>query len=200
MSVGIKKAFPNAEITGVDLYPQKNYPFKFIQADALKFPLEGYDFIWASPPCQAFSSISNLGKNSKKHKKLIRPVRQRLIDSGIPYVIENVMGAKKELASSAVVLCGGMFNLEVYRHRLFEASFILSPPDHVKHVAKCTPLIHRRPRKPGEFLTITSHFGCSLADARKAMGIEWMDRDDLPQAIPPAYSEYILNQWKKAFK
>lgn len=196
---GIHQAFPKAEITGVDLYPQKNYPFTFIQTNALDLSLEylrTFDFIWASPPCQAHSVISRLWNNQKKHKNLIPPIRKMLRATGIPYAIENVQGAP---LLNPVKLCGCMFKgLEVYRLRLFETSYIVSQPDHnhsIHRNHKCTPLMDPRPRKAGEFLTIVGHFGCSLEDARKAMGIKWMDRNDLSQAIPPAYSKYILEAW-----
>lgn len=108
------------EVVGVDKEPQPNYPFKFIQADALTFPLDGYDAIAASPPCQGYSVTKHLHPG-KFHPQLIYPVRDRLRAAGVPYVIENV-----ELAAAymydPVTLCGSSFGLRCRRHRVFETS------------------------------------------------------------------------------
>ena len=82
------------EVVGVDIVPQPRYPFEFHQADALTYPLESFDFVWASPPCQVHSITASLHRHRvRKHLDLIAPVRARLAASGAPYVIENVMGA-----------------------------------------------------------------------------------------------------------
>lgn len=116
------------EVTGVDINPQPRYPFKFIQGDALDFPLEGFDFIWASPPCQAFSRLRHLHK--KERPNLIPETRSRLVASGIPYCMENVEDAPLGESGFLIMLCGTMFGLrtkdgraELRRHRLFETSF-----------------------------------------------------------------------------
>ena len=126
------------EVVGVDIKPQPRYPFEFHQADALAFPTEGFDFIWASPPCQAHTSMKSM-HNAKPHLDLIPETRAKLQASGIPYVIENVVGAP---LIDPFMLCGTMFGLgvedaELRRHRIFESSFpILAPkcqhgdPDH----------------------------------------------------------------------
>lgn len=94
-AMGLQRAWPNAEITGVDNRPMAHYPFNFILADAMTFPLEGYDFIWASPPCQGYSIMRNLPwLREKEYPLLIAPTRERLIVSDVPYCIENVPGAK----------------------------------------------------------------------------------------------------------
>ena len=104
-SVGLHQA--GFEVVGVDIKPQKRYPFQFHQADAMDFPLEGFDFIWASPPCQGYSHLTP--KDAKgRHEKLIHILRERLMESGVPYCIENVAGARKEL-KNPVMLCGSMF-------------------------------------------------------------------------------------------
>ena len=118
------------DVVGVDLSPQKNYPFEFIQADALaldpKF-LASFDAIHASPPCQSYSDLAKRNGNAHEWPRLIEPVREILRSTGLPYVIENVEGAPM---IDAVVLCGTMFpGLRVLRHRLFEANFeIIAPP------------------------------------------------------------------------
>lgn len=112
--MGLHRAFPGAEIVGVDIEPQPHYPFTFVLGDALIYSLEWFDLIWASPPCQAYT---NQGRNGK-HPKLIAKTRER-IDSH-PYIIENVVGAPLR---NPVMLCSSMFDLGVRRHRNFETNF-----------------------------------------------------------------------------
>ena len=126
-SMGLHRA--GFEVTGVDHRPHPRYPFRFIQADALEFPLDGYDFIWASPPCQKFTRLRFM-PNYREHPDLIAPTRQRLIESGVPWCIENVEDAPLGEGGYLIVLCGSMFGLqtadgraELRRHRLFETSF-----------------------------------------------------------------------------
>lgn len=116
-------------VTGVDIKPQPRYcGDAFHQADALTFPLEGFDFIWASPPCQAFTPLRALLK--RDYADLIPATRQRLIASDTPYAIENVERAPLGESGFLILLCGSMFGLEtgdgraeLRRHRLFETSF-----------------------------------------------------------------------------
>src|SRR5678815_3968779 len=95
------------EVVGVDIKPQPHYPFEFHQADAMTFPLEGFDAIHASPPCQAFCDLKDM-HNAKQHDNLLTPIRKRLAESGVPYVIENVRGAPLD---GKLRLCGSMFDL-----------------------------------------------------------------------------------------
>lgn len=187
-SMGLFKA--GFEVEGVDIRKQPRYPFKFHHADALQFPLEGYDLIWASPPCQ-FASQVTPKTHRKNHLNLIPAARQRLAASGVPYIIENVTGARWHLRS-ALKLCGSMFGLKCFRHRWFELSepiMVLTPP--CKHDFR--PLLvttagnnSRAIRKPGEFK--------SVKNAPLAYGIDWMNADGLKEAIPPAYSEFLGKQ------
>jgi DNA (cytosine-5)-methyltransferase 1 len=161
------------EVVGVDIKPQPHYPFEFHQADAITYPLEGFDAYHASPPCQAYSIMKNLPwVKSKDHPRLINPIRQRLQETGKPFVIENVMGAKLE----AGWLCGQMFGLPFYCHRLFESSFFWLQPGHPKHkeVIEAGRMLGRRGDKRH------LHFG-----------LDWMSKYEQSQAIPPAYTEYI---------
>jgi DNA (cytosine-5)-methyltransferase 1 len=120
-SAGYERA--GFEVVGVDIEPQPNYPFEFHQADALTFPRDGFDVIHASPPCQAFSALKHL--TTREHPRLVEPARAMLRESGLPYVIENVVGAP---LLSPVMLCGSGFGLDVQRHRLFETNFpVMSP-------------------------------------------------------------------------
>jgi DNA (cytosine-5)-methyltransferase 1 len=180
-------------VTGVDIKPQPRYcGDDFHQADALTYPLDGFDFIWASPPCQKFSITAKLHKNKphrKDHPDLIEPVRQRLLDSGLPYVIENVEGAP---LFDALCLCGTMFGLRVYRHRLFEANFFLMVPGHPVHRATTrSSRTYSRFSTGSEFICVAGH-NFRREDAALAMGIDWpMRREEMAEAIPPAYSEFI---------
>ncbi|SDY71715.1 DNA (cytosine-5)-methyltransferase 1 [Saccharopolyspora shandongensis] len=175
------------DVVGVDIAPQPRYPFEFHQADALEFlAAHGHEFdaIHASPPCQAFTNAQRIRGND--HPDLIAPTRDLLIATGRPWVIENVEGAPLH---NPVMLCGAMFpQLKVYRHRLFETNFPLSAPAHPEHVARLTKM--GRPPRPGEFMHVVGNFS-GVQAARDAMGIDWMTRDTLREAIPPVFTEYI---------
>ncbi|HEV7251460.1 MAG TPA: hypothetical protein VGN93_31165 [Shinella sp.] len=179
--VGLHRA--GFEVVGVDIQQRDRYPFEFHRADALEFPLEGFDFIWASPPCQAHTIAQKIRGND--HPDLIDPIRDRLCRSGIPYCIENVEGAPLR---NPVMLCGSMFGIRTYRHRLFECSYPVQQPEHPKHEAPLRKM--GRPVRDGEFMHIVGNFsGADLA--REIMGMPWASRDGLREAIPPVYSEYL---------
>lgn len=187
------------EVVGVDIDAQSNYPFPFIQADALKLDPEfmaQFDAIHASPPCQAYSDLAKRNGNADAWPRLIEPVRAMLIRTGKPYVIENVQGAP---LLHPVILCGTMFpKLRVIRHRLFEANFPILPPRHGKH-----PLVHTFDKRKNhygktderkDYVQVTGGGNCSLAAAREAMGINWMTKKEINEAIPPAYAKLIGDQ------
>lgn len=190
------------EVVGVDINPQKNYPFEFHQADAMTFPLEGFDAIHASPPCQAFSAGKNMWKGrlaDDRHPDLVAATRERLKASGLPYVIENVEGSP---LTDYITLCGDMFGLGVKRHRLFETSFFIwnqpvcrpGHPDFVVSVfggsgLSRTPVGGSTTHGTGNFMQRRTHVPFAMSKA--AMGIDWMIRDELSQAIPPAYTFFI---------
>ena len=185
------------EVVGVDINPQPRYPFEFIQADALHFPFEGFDVIHASPPCQRFSTTKGLHGNPDKHPDFIDWIRIRLTKNGSPFVIENVPGCPLE---SPIMLCGTMFpELKVYRHRLFECvGFRPAVPGICNHT-------HRMGKSKGEYHTLekSQYITCvgnnfAAKCGRIAMGIPWMTRKELSQAIPPAYTEWIGRQWNLA--
>lgn len=184
-AVGLHRA--GFEVVGVDINPQPNFPFEFQQADAMTFDLAGYDLIWASPPCQAYAILNNIHKKSHTYPDLVGPTRERLIAAGGAYVIENVPGAP---LVDPLTLCGEMFGLRVIRHRLFEVVPFILGPKHQKHSRRAA---YGRIPTPDENYTVTGHYG-DFAGASKAMGIDWMSHDELSQAIPPAYSEYLGRQ------
>lgn len=181
------------DVTGVDIRPQPRYPFAFVQGDALEYiAAHGceYDVIHASPPCQLYSAMRRVHPKAA-YPDLIDPVRRLLIATDRPYVIENV-----ELAPllSPVMLCGTMFGLRVFRHRLFESPLLIMRLEHMphRHFGKSQkqgrPATAERP-----YLCVTGNFG-NRAYARAAMGIDWMVKRELSQAIPPAYTEWIGQQ------
>jgi DNA (cytosine-5)-methyltransferase 1 len=120
-----------------------------------------------------------------EHPDLIEPTRELLEQIGLPYVIENVPGAPLE---GPFELCGAMFQLGTYRHRLFETNFYVEVPEHPNHVARTTKM----GRKPvdGEMMHVVGNFS-GVEKAKKAMGIDWMTRDGLRESIPPAYTRHI---------
>lgn len=186
-------------VVGVDIKPQPHYcGDEFVQADALQFlarpdvndwPVR-YDAVHASPPCQAYSTMSNRWGSSAK--ELIADTRSRLRATDLLYVIENVAGAKREFKDS-IRLTGEMFGLRTHRARLFECSWLIAappqPPRQADPVAVYGKLDGRRlwTRTDG-----TEHRAPSvLKIAQDALGIDWMRWDELREAIPPAYTEYI---------
>jgi DNA (cytosine-5)-methyltransferase 1 len=172
-------------VTGVDLHPQPHYPFTFYQADALTFPLDGYDLIHASPPCQRYSRMMSCRPGlSEAYPDLIGPVRQRLSGQEAPYVIENVPGAPLH---NPVMLCGAMFGYPIYRHRMFEISWPLKAPGHPRHDTRASRAGHY---EPGTFISVAGHFG-PMTLARAAMDIEWMNAAEMAESIPPYFTEYI---------
>lgn len=192
--MGLHRAFPDAEIFGVDLSNQPRYPFKFIKANVfeLTWNWSMFDFIWASPPCQAYSaSTHEWRQKGREYVDLITLSRNLLKELQVPYVIENVVGAP---LLSPIMLCGAMFNLKVYRHRLFEASFQIKPPPHNPHKVKQAKV--GRPPKNGEYCNPVGHFP-NLTYHQEAMGISWMKKVELAQAVPPAYSEWIAREFIK---
>jgi len=179
------------EVVGVDIAPQPRYPFTFVQGDALAYLAEhGHEFdaIHASPPCQRFSTMTKRHGDAQveTHPDLVEPTRALLVQTGLPYVIENVPGAP--LDASAITLCGSMFGLRVRRHRLFESNLPMPQPE-CDHAGQ------------GPVVGVYGHAGgSSKRDGkafsgtdtwREAMGIDWMVGRELAEAIPPAYSEYV---------
>jgi DNA (cytosine-5)-methyltransferase 1 len=196
---GAAKGYADAgfEVVGVDSAPQPRYPFPFYRFDAIQvldaivhgrgaFMGRKLDAIHASPPCQRYSDAQRI--RDRSHPDLIAPTRERLAAIGLPYVIENVMGAEKDL-HNPIMLCGAMFPpLRVYRHRLFECSFPIAAPDHPPHVAVQVKM--GRAPGPGEWLQPVGNFS-GASEAREAMQMPWASREGLREAIPPAYTHYV---------
>ncbi|WP_063821360.1 hypothetical protein [Nocardia cerradoensis] len=177
------------DVVGVDMEPQPRYPFEFHQADALEFleqHARDFDAFAGSPPCQLYSNTQRL--RGREHPDLVGPLRESFqrLTGGRPWVIENVPGAPLH---APILLCGAMFDqLRVYRHRLFESNIALPVPEHPAHRVKVTRM--GRPPAADEFMHVVGNFS-GVAQAKTAMGIDWMTRDGLREAIPPAYTEFI---------
>ena len=187
------------EVVGVDIDPQPNYPFEFIQADVMRLParlFSDFDAIHASPPCQSYSDLAKRNGNGSSYPRLVEPVRKMLQLSGLPWAIENVEGAP---LIDPVVLCGTMFPaLRVIRHRLFETNFHLPQPRHIPHLSH--PRVHTLDKRKShygktcewtDFVQVTGGGNCTVAAARDAMGIDWMNKKEINESIPPAYTEYV---------
>lgn len=182
------------EVVGVDIRPQPHYVFGdefFVQANALEYLRDHgseFDLIHASPPCQRYS-VGTARWDRSIHPDLISEVRQLLQETGKPYVIENVIGAPLRCP---IMLCGTMFGLGVYRHRLFESNMLLFAPEHCKHKHGSTGA-HRGYSRGQAMICVAGH-NFDPVQAAEAMQIGWMNRDELAQAIPPAYTEFIGRQ------
>jgi DNA (cytosine-5)-methyltransferase 1 len=204
-SVGYARA--GFEVVGVDIEPQLDYPFEFHQADALEFMdallstgvlvdvtdqgeqwlvIQDFDAIHASPPCPVHSSLNGWSGDSTE-PDLIPQTRAKLIESGLPYVIENVPGAP---LLSPLRICGQALGLRVRRHRLFETNFPMMVPS-------CW-----HPEPP--VIVVGGSIGRKVFDprrkaiapsfelAKEVMGMSWVTtRQGVVNAIPPAYCEHV---------
>lgn len=193
------------DVVGVDMAPQPNYPFEFVQADALEVLRDGlgamgFDAVAASPPCFLHSDLSAVLPTGHGHVDLIPQTRAALIAAGLPYVIENVEGAP---LIDPLTLCGSMFGLgaqcvdgyrELRRHRLFESNVDLAAPGPCRHVHPAVGVhgggntARKGPRRPGDR---SGGYQGRMPERRAAMDIDWMTRAEMNLAIPPAYTEHI---------
>jgi DNA (cytosine-5)-methyltransferase 1 len=181
------------EVVGVDINPQSNYPFDFHQADALEFLAEHqgqFDACHASPPCQRYTPLAALHRH-KQYPDLVAPTRLLLDAAGLPYVIENVMAAPL-IKERSIVLCGSMFALRTYRHRRFESRQLLLAPTHPRHTVLTATKQRKARWAEGWNVSITGDVGTYLGP--EAMGIDWMTGNELCEAIPPAYTEFVGEQ------
>lgn len=180
------------EVVGVDIKPQPRYPFEFHQADALEYLAEHgheFDVIHASPPCQRYSEQTQPAYR-ENHPDLIAPTREALRTTGKPYIIENVEMARAFLINP-LMLCGSMFGLKIWRHRYFETSpFWMMSPMSCRH--DFDPILitgmGSTPKRNGK------RYKSPIAEKREAIKIEWMTTEEITEAIPPAYTEFIGRQ------
>lgn len=207
------------DVVGVDREPRfaKRYPFEFHAADALEFVREhGHEFdaIHASWPCQAYTiaTAGNLPARDK-YDRLIEAGRDALEATGLPWVMENVEGARAELRDP-VMLCGRMFDLRaededgyplvLNRHRLFESNVHLAAPEHPTHGSEQVAGVYggaRRSSKPGATPADDRHAARyerhggyvprSKRVQQQLLGIDWMTVKGMQESLPPAYTQHV---------
>jgi DNA (cytosine-5)-methyltransferase 1 len=206
-AVGYNRA--GFDVIGVDVEQQDNFPFEFVRCDAIRVlslladgvePWPGapwFDAVHTSPPCQDHSEL-NVAAIDHDTSWMLPAARFYLRRQDRPWVIENVDGSglpeQDDLfGAKGMLLCGTMFGLRLYRHRLFEASFPLGAPAHPRHDVPASKAGHW---VPGTYVSVAGH--CApIAEAREAMGIDWTTRDELAEAIPPAFTQHIGAQLLK---
>jgi len=175
------------KVIGIDNQPQPNYPGEFVLADATKLTgLPVGDLAWASPDCQGYSRITALKPETAK-PRLVPEFRESCKRLSSNYVIENVPGCYDLEVN--LKLCGAMFELPIIRWRWFETTFFI-------------PQL-ATPPKPRHFLQVCGKCKGSLKEWQDAMGLPGMSRRGLAQAVPFAYTWYILtwfNIWPKEVK
>ena len=200
------------DVVGVDIKPQPDYPFRFVQGDAttlVQDRLEGcwhfrdcsrpclgvFDAVHMSCPCQGYTALTtgtNAGRTAQP--KLVAQMREWADATGLPYVIENVQGSD---VRRDLTLCGEMFGLDVIRHRYFEVSgFEATPPAHVPHRGRVKGWRHGE-FFDGPYFAVYGEGGGkgTVAEWQDAMGIHWTEnRHSIAEAIPPAYTEHIGRQ------
>lgn len=197
------------EIVGVDIHPQPNYPFRFVQGHVLDMDVFGggsdwaftdFDLIHASPPCQEHVAlaVNRWGKSSARWPDLIEPTRRMLLNTLVPFVIENVTGARRSL-QDPMLLTGEMFGLATSRPRLFELGrwFAMSPPKARRTVDAVA--VYGKPdgrrlwtRNDGSELRAWT----SIEEGREALEVPWMTEElEIREAIPPAYTKFIGEQF-----
>lgn len=185
------------EVVGVDIEPQPDYPFKFVQDDAIEYVKArgfAFDLISSSPPCQRDAAIT---RGTNKHLRhtypdLYGPTKEALEATGRPYVIEN------PASRPDMVLCGEMFGLRVLRHRKFElGGWSAEAPKHKPHRGRVAGMRHGVWYE-GPYFAVYGNGGGkgTVPQWQDAMGIDWTDnRKSIAEAIPPAYTEYIGRQF-----
>jgi DNA (cytosine-5)-methyltransferase 1 len=211
-SVGYARA--GFDVVGCDIEPQPHYPFPFVEGDALELLrcllrgglfrdsnnrtiyLEDVAVIHASPPCQKYSQVNRRQHlQGRDYPDLIVPTRKLLLSIGKPWIIENVEMAPLR---GAIRLCGTAFNLPIRRHRIFESSFFLFGVDcvHSRFKEKKYPTCFQSKGEPRRKSSVVQCYGATAGVGLwpDALGIDWMNRKEMSQAIPPAYTHYIGKQ------
>jgi len=199
---GCSRGYADAgfDMTGVDINPQPHYPYQFVQADWAEYLTEHwreYDFIHASPPCQAYSGMRRITLarygSAPEHPDLIPAVREALERTGKSFVIENVPGAPLQ---TQLVLCGAAMGLpHLARHRHFESNLLIMSGPPCQHRRNSYTIGIYGDKPDGRRVSYRQHrlvrVARSLDEASREMGIDWMDWSEITQAIPPVYCCFI---------
>ena len=188
------------DVVGVDIAPQPHYPFEFVEEDAIEYVERlwsgaqlgagyGVEAIHASPPCQWGTAYRRRPDHVKPSLNLVGRTSDLLLAAGVPYVIEQPWVNRREL-HEPIKLCGSSFGLDVQRHRAFESNVPMLPPpcDHDWQTPRFPPATNRTNLRRTVEVGV---WRIPLADQLRAMGIDWMDLEELSEAIPPAYTEWI---------
>jgi DNA (cytosine-5)-methyltransferase 1 len=188
------------DVTGWDIEPHPDYPFEFVPGDMLDaladVPyLRTFTLVAASPPCKTENDLAVL--SDRQHPDLLTPTLAALRPLDVPWIVENVASTKK--MRSPVELCGASFGLGAHcrdgvyrhleRHRKFESNLPLMSPG-----CACPKRQPVGVYGEGGGGQMTRGYKAYPEEAREAMGIDWMTREDICQAIPPAYTRYLGEQ------
>lgn len=198
-------------VIGVDIVDRPNYcGDDFVKADVLDFLTSDVgaklaasaDLIHRSDPCQAGSTLvigTHRARGTVDRHTQYIPLVNPLMPTGVPYVIEQPVGnapIRRDLR-----LCMDMFPIEpprVFRHRWFEINgFTVPQLAHAKHVGRVTGWRHGVWTQ-GQYVQAYGKGGgkATVPEMQHALGIDWTDvREELTEAIPPAYTQYIGEQF-----
>jgi DNA (cytosine-5)-methyltransferase 1 len=147
------------DVTGVDISPQPRYPFEFRQADAMTFPLDGYDAIHASPPCQDHSPLQSVA-GIHGTGWMLDATLGRLARQPAPWIVENVAAARNR---ADFLLCGEMFGLRTVRHRRFtldpRVGMLIQVPEHHRHRRPTSTKNRVSALADGHNLSVTGNIG-----------------------------------------
>lgn len=184
------------DVIGIDVNPQPNYPFEFLQHDILDLDwllrIGEIDAVHASPPCQSFTDYRRRGDGVGEGYPNLIPITRDLVEAmNVPYVIENVEKASVELRTSTR-LCGSAFGQDIRRHRLFETNWPLGGVD-CNHAWQ-TPRFPSATNRVNLRRTVEVGAWRCIPYAAEAMGIDWMTNEELSESIPPSYTEFIGRQ------
>lgn len=173
------------EVVGVDINPQPDYPFEFHQADAMTYPLDDFDIVHASPPCQRWMGVPRA--RGTDYPDLLAPTIERLRASGKRFVIENVPTSPLP----GFILCGAMFGLPVVRHRRF-----LTYPEIVLVPGGCPQKRYNRSVYHGKQYACFAHGAWRPRWQTEVMPVvwPWMTLEETQEAIPPNYTQWIVGQ------
>lgn len=181
------------DVTGVDIVHQPHYPFPQYIEDVLTWDDWDYDAIHFSPPCQLWTYMN--GGDRDKAVDLYTPLLPILKETDLPYVIENVPGSPLK---PSLILCGTQFELKnaegtkaLRRHRIFETNWRIRSPE--KPCDHSLPPIWAAGHNPNAAY-VELYGPCTLQERREAHGVDWMNRDELGESIPPAFTKFIGDQ------